>query len=89
MGLIWNKKEMVPGYHTNLHVTNVSISPYGNTATVDIEMREFGLAYNPYNPALMQRSIQANSRCRMHLTEMNNNPILTRMDCNTNSNLPM
>lgn len=89
MGLIGNKKQAIPGYQASLHVNNVSFNAYSNAAVVDVTMKEFGAAYNPYYPGLMQRTIQANSRCTMHLTELNGNPVLTSLNCNTNSNLPM
>lgn len=89
MGLVWNKKQAIPGYQTSMHVNNVSFNAYGNAAVVDLEIKEFGAAYSPYYPGLMQRSLQANSRCTMHLTELNGGPMMTSLNCNTNSNLPL
>jgi hypothetical protein len=89
MGLVWNKKQAVPGYQTSMHVNNISFNAYGNAAVVDLDIKEYGAAYSPYHPGLMQRTIQANSRCTMNLTELNGSPVMTSLNCNTNSNLPM
>lgn len=89
MGLVWNKKQAIPGYQTSMHINNISFNAYGNAAVVDLDVKEYGAAYSPYYPGAVQRSLQANSRCTMHLTELNGGPMMTSLNCNTNSNLPM
>lgn len=84
-----NKKRMIPGYQARMEVTNTVISPYGGTAIVDVDMKEYSLAYTPYHPNLTQQVLNANSKCKLYLSKMGNHDIvLSRMDCNTNTNLP-
>lgn len=86
---IENKKRMIPGYQAKLDITDTVISPYGGTAVVDIDLKEYSTAYNPYMPGLTQSVLNANSKCKMYLSKKGDNDmLLTRMDCNTNTNLP-
>lgn len=89
INLIENKKRMIPGYQAHMNVLDSTINPYGRTAVVDIDLKEYSLAYTPHHPTLASRVLHANSRCKMYLSKMGSDEmVLTRMDCNTNTNLP-
>lgn len=87
--MLENKKRTIPGYRANMDVTGSRISAYGGTAVVDINLKEYSLAYTPYNPALTDLVMHANSTCRMYLSKVGEDMMMTRMDCNTNTNLPL
>lgn len=84
-----NKKRMIPGYKAQMEITNTLISPYAGTAVVDVDLKEYSLAYSPYTPALTQHVLNANSKCKLYLSKRSIGDImLSRMDCNTNTSLP-
>ncbi len=90
INMLENKKRNIPGYQARIDITNTVINPYGTTAIVDVDLKEYSLAYTPYSPALTTRVLHANSKCKMYLSRMGTNElVMTRMDCNTNTNLPM
>lgn len=88
---ILSKKQSIPGYQIKIDVTHIDINPYGSTAVASIDMKEFGSVLNPYYyPMYEQTAVQGNSRCRLYLVKGLDAPaVLTRLDCNTNSNLPL
>ena len=89
INLLENKKRMIPGYQAALDVTGTNIHPYGGHAVVDLDMKEYSLSYSPYQPNQAGRTMHANSKCKMYLSKLDdNNIVMTRMDCNTNTNLP-
>ncbi len=89
INMLESKKRMIPGYRAEMEITNTVISPYGGTAIVDVDMREWSLAYTPYHPTLSQQVLNANSKCKLYLSKMGDHDVvLSRMDCNTNTNLP-
>lgn len=84
-----SKKRTIPGYQAQLDVTETKINAYGTAATVDVDLKEYSLAYTPYNPTLTTKVMHANSKCKLYLSKAGNSDIvLSRMDCNTNTNLP-
>ncbi len=88
INMVEHKKRTIPGYENEIKITGTTINPYGRTAVVDLDMHEFSLAYNPYRTNLTERVLHANSKCKMYLTKLATDQIvMTRMDCNTNSNL--
>ena len=85
-----DKKRVIAGYSTDWSATNVNMRPYANMAVVDLDMREYSIGYAPYNPNLTSRVLHANSRCKMYLGRTPSDALhITRMDCNTNTNLPI
>lgn len=87
---IVSKKHTIAGYQVQLDVTNIEINPYGSTAMVSLDVKEYGRVYSPYYAHFEQVAVQGNSRCRMYLMKgLDAPPVLTRLDCNTNSNLPL
>jgi hypothetical protein len=84
-----DKKQRIPGYRTELKITDTTISPYGSTAVVDLDLREYSLAYSPYTPNLSQRVMHSSGKCKMYLSKVSEIQLLvTRLDCNTQSTLP-
>ena len=89
INLLENKRRIIPGYEAAMDVTGTNISAYGMNAVVDLEMKEYSLAYSPYNPTLTDKVLHANSKCKMYLSKVNSDTlVMTRMDCNTNTTLP-
>ncbi|MCB9991925.1 MAG: hypothetical protein H6867_11265 [Rhodospirillales bacterium] len=89
INLLENKKRAIPGYEATMDITGTTINPYGTSAVVDLDMKEYSLAYTPYHPTLAGRVLHANSKCKMYLSKVNARDLMmTRMDCNTNTNLP-
>jgi hypothetical protein len=89
ISLLEHKKMNIPGYRAVLNIENTVINPYATSAVIDIDMKEFGTAYNPASPTLASRVLHANSKCKAYVSKLNGNLILNRMDCNTNSNIAM
>lgn len=85
-----DKKRLIAGFQTEINVTNINMRPYANTAVVDVAIREHSIGYAPYNPGLTSQIVHSNSRCKMYLGRSAHHTIyVTRMDCNTNTNLPI
>lgn len=86
---LMHRKRMVPGYRAHMEITGTTVNPYGQSAIVDVDWKEYSLAYSPYQPSLATQAMNTNARCKMYLSKMGEHEImLTRMDCNTNTNLP-
>lgn len=85
------KKRTIPGYKGVFEVSEMTISPLADSAVVDVDFKEQSLAYAPnYAPYYYQHAnLNTHSKCKMHLGKMNNTVYLTRMYCNTSTNLPM
>ena len=85
------KKRSVPGYKGLFQASNMTISPTADSAVVDISFKEQSLTYAPgYAPHYYHySSLNTNASCKMHLAKQNNVVFLTRMYCNTNTNLPL
>ena len=90
------KKRTVPGYKGIFELSTVKISPLADSAVVDIDFKEQSLTYTPnayaagYAPYYYQHtSLNTHSKCKLHLGKMNNTVYMTRMYCNTNTNLPL
>lgn len=88
ISMIERKKRSIPGYKAQLDITDTVINPYGTAAVIDIDLKEYSLAYNPYHPTLTSNVLHSNSRCKLYVSKIDdNNLFLNRMDCNTNTNL--
>lgn len=83
-----NKKRMIPGYQSHMEITGTTVNPYGQSAVIDVDMKEYSMSYTPYYPSLSTQIQHASSKCKMYLSKMGSDLLLTRMDCNTNSSLP-
>ncbi len=89
IGQFENKKRLIPGYESNLSLTNINMNPYARAAVIDVDMKESSIGYSPYDPRVTGKVIHANSKCKLYITKSGHDLNLTRMDCNTNTSLPM
>lgn len=96
---IETKKRTVPGYKGVFTLSDIVISPLADSAVVDVDFKEQSLSYAPgynygygygYAPYHYQHAnVNTHSKCKVHLAKMDNNAVyLTRMYCNTTTNLP-
>jgi len=84
-----HKKQTIPGYRALIAVENTVINPYGSSAVVDVDMKEFGATYSPYYAGLIDQVKHSHGKCKMYLNKVNDKDLmLTRMDCNTNTSMP-
>lgn len=85
------KKRTIPGYKGVFSINEMTISPLADSAVVDVEFKEQSLTYAPgYAPYYYQHAnLNTHSKCKMHLGKMNDTVYLTRMYCNTSTNLPL
>ncbi len=85
------KKRTIPGYKGVFEVSEMTISPLADSAVVDVDFKEQSLTYAPgYTPYYYQHAnLNTHSKCKMHLGKMNDTVYLTRMYCNTSTNLPL
>lgn len=85
------KKRTVPGYKGLFELSNITISPLADSAVVDVDFKEQSLNYAAgYAPYYYNHvNLNTHSKCKMHLGKMNNIVYLTRMYCNTTTNLPL
>ncbi len=88
IGHFENKKRLIVGYRPELSITGIKMRPNATSAVVDVDMKEYSLRYSPYMPELTNGILHATSKCKMYLGKHEDKVYLTRMDCNTNSNLP-
>ena len=85
------KKRTVAGYRGMFDITNTLTSPVGDSAVVDVDFKEESVTYAPhyYGSRYSQTSkLRTNSKCKMNLGKVNNTVYLTRLYCNTSTNLP-
>ena len=80
---------MIVGYKPEFVVTGIKMRPYASSAVVDVSLREYSTQYAPYYSHLTAGVLHANSKCKMYLSKHRGELFLTRMDCNTTSNMPM
>lgn len=84
-----HKKDTIPGYQGRFVVTNVDMSPTAESAMADVNFSEFGAASGPFAPYYAYSGLVSASKCKIYLRKNLEMVYLTRMDCNTNSNLPL
>lgn len=84
-----NKKRLVAGYKPVMKITEIHMPAEANSAVVDVDLVEYGTSYAPHNPYLRVNAVQAESKCKLYLSERNEKLFVTRMDCNSLSNLPL
>jgi len=85
------KKRTVPGYKGMFELSNITISPLADSAVVDVDFKEQSLSYAPgYTPYYYHHAnLNTHSKCKVHLAKMDSTVYLTRMYCNTTTNLPL
>lgn len=85
------KKRTVPGYKGMFQLSNITISPLADSAVVDVDFKEQSLSYAPgYAPYYYHHAnLNTHSKCKLHLGKMDKTVYLTRMYCNTTTNLPL
>ena len=89
IGQYENKRRLIPGYQSKLSITNINMRPYARTAVIDVDMKEFSLGYNPYSYNATGTVLHANSKCKLYIEKQSHDLNLTRMNCNTNTSLPL
>lgn len=91
ISLLETKKRTIPGYKGVFEVGEMTISPLADSAVVDVDFKEQSLTYAPgYAPYYYHHAnLNTHSKCKMHLGKMNDTVYLTRMYCNTSTNLPL
>jgi hypothetical protein len=82
------KKHDIAGYWSDISLTDAAIRPYGRSAVIDVDVKEYSLGYAPLNPNLASRVMHANSKCKMYLGKSNEQVFISRMDCNVNTSMP-
>jgi hypothetical protein len=89
------KKRTIPGYQSMFEVSEMTISPLADSAVVDVSFKErsltyvSGLTYSNVPYYNQHVNLDTHAKCKMHLAKMDNLVYLTRMYCNTSTNLPM
>ncbi len=88
---IEHKKSMVPRYHQTMSILSTSMPYDSATAVIDVNLREFGLAYRtaPYGVYHANKVEHSNARCQLKLAKEDNMIKLKRMTCNTVMNSPL
>ena len=91
ISVLETKKRTIPGYKGNFELGALTIAPLCNTAVVDVDYKEHSLAYTPTLTPYYYNHVALNghSKCKMHLAKQNDTVYMTRMYCNTNTNLPL
>jgi|AntRauTorckE6833_2_1112554.scaffolds.fasta_scaffold29785_2 hypothetical protein len=90
INVLQDKKARIPGFKADIEVTKINIRPFGQSAIVDLDINEESMAYTGYHVAygqqLTQRVVHSKSKCKAYIAQnLNNEAVLTRLDCNTNS----
>jgi hypothetical protein len=88
IGLFQAKKHDIAGYWSDISMTDMALRPYGRSAVIDVDLKEYSLGYAPMNPNLAGRVMHADSKCKMYLGKSDGQVFLNRMDCNTNTSMP-
>ena len=84
-----DKKRMIPGYRALLTVEDTVINPYGTSAVVDVDLKEYGASYSPYYAGLVDQVKHSHGKCKMYLSKIGSRDlVMTRLDCNTNTSMP-
>jgi len=83
------KKQIIPGYEGRMELTEVNMPANALSAVVDVDFKEYSLAYGPYAPQFAHQRLAAFSKCKLYLSKHNYEVFLSRMDCNTNANMPL
>jgi hypothetical protein len=91
ISLLETRKRTIPGYKGFVEINDMTISPLADSAVVDIDFKEQSMTYAPgYAPYYYHHaSLNTHSKCKMQLAKRDNHVFLTRMTCNTNTNLPL
>ncbi len=83
-----NKKRLIVGYQPEYIITGVKMRPDATQAVVDLDLKEYGTRYVPYSTYLTSGVLHATSKCKAYLVRHQNQLVMTRMDCNTHTNMP-
>jgi len=86
---IEHKNSVIPGYEARITLKEVNMPANALSAVVDVDLKEYSLAYGPYAPHFTHDRLASFSKCKLYLSKSNYEVFLSRMDCNTNSNLPL
>jgi len=83
------RKQNTPGFAARVSMAKSEISPYAQSAVLEVAFREYGLMRDAYNQSLLTTSMLTYSKCRMYMQRQHDETLqITRLDCNTNTNLP-
>lgn len=85
------KKKTVAGYKGTFEMQNFKLTTLADSAVVDLDFKETSLSYAPgYAPYYYNHvNLNTHSKCKMHLGKVNGKVHMTRMYCNTSTNLPI
>ncbi len=83
-----NKKRLIVGYRPEYVITGIKMRPNASQAVIDIDLKEYSTRYAPYSSYMTANVLHANSKCKAYLAKHNGRVIMTRMDCNTHTNMP-
>jgi len=91
ISVLETKKRTIPGYKGTFELGALTIAPIGDTAVIDVDFKEHSLAYaSTYAPYYYNHAaLNGHSKCKMHVAKQNDTVYMTRMYCNTNTNLPL
>jgi len=87
-----HKKTMIPRYHQTMSVLATRMPADASSVVVDVNLREFGLAYTQASYGLhgyAQKVEHSNARCQLGLKKEAGFMKLTSMSCNTVINTPV
>jgi len=88
INLFENKKASIPGYSLKTSVLKVQMPAGAQSAVVDLDVKEFGLAYAGYAPGFSRAAPLSNSTCKAHLQVLHGQTVLSRLNCNMISAIP-
>jgi hypothetical protein len=83
-----NKKRLIVGYQPEYVITGIKMRPDATQAVVDLDLKEYSTRYAPYSPYLTSGVLHANSKCKAYLVKHEGQIVMTRMDCNTHTQMP-
>jgi hypothetical protein len=83
-----DKKRLIVGYQPEYVISGIKMRPDASMAVVDLELKEYSKRYEPYSPHLTEKVLHAKSKCKAYLGKHNDSVVMSRMDCNTSTNMP-
>lgn len=81
------KRRVIPGYQNRFELISLNMPRHSPVAVLELNFYENSLTYEPAAHSYRNSILNAQSYCKMFIASENRQPVIQRMDCNTNKDM--